>query len=107
MPFGTSDSESDVVYILSSRTRPYNYLLASGKYTEPCNSISYDELLGDAPSSSFGLGGPLSREPQFPALDNLLSYLLATWLQRPYTSSSSCFRLAVWIQSTKPAGMRP
>jgi hypothetical protein len=97
----------------------YDYLLASGKYTEPCNSISYDvdELLGDAPRLLPIEGDPhpvallrasdwvtisplvLAPDPQFPSLDFLLSSLLAMWVQRPYTSSAFCLRLAAWIVS--------
>jgi hypothetical protein len=94
-----------------------------GKYIEPHNSICYDvdELLGDAPcllplegdhhpvallgASDWMTISPLALapDPQFPSLDILLSSLLTTWLQRPYTSSSFCLRLAAWIVSSYEA----
>jgi hypothetical protein len=112
--FGCRIIVSHLFLLVPDPAMAYNCLIASGKYTEPCSRINYDvdELLGDAPRllpiegdrhpvallrvSDWAVISPvvLSREPQFPALDNLLSSLLATWLQRPYTSSTFCLRLA-------------
>ena len=117
--FGCRIMVSHLFLLVLDPAMAYDYLLASGKYTESHTSICYDvdELLGDAPrllplegdhhpvallrASDWMMVSPLALapDPQFPSLDVLLSSLLATWLQRPYTSSAFCLRLAAWIVS--------
>lgn len=92
----------------------YMCLLASG---EACSTVAYCEqgLLETAPGLKPLEGGnipiallrasdwanlppiALSPEPQFPSLHALLSSLLGTWLQQPFSAFSS--HLAVWITS--------
>jgi hypothetical protein len=103
---------------VSHRPRSYRRQNASGDYVEVCG-IAYrgEGLLEAAPRLMplvDGDGLPvallraedwanlppittLSHEPQFPPLRILLSSLLGTWLQEPYSKFSS--RLSTWITS--------
>jgi hypothetical protein len=101
--------------LVPNPTTAFEYLIASGEYAAACSSVTdYDVgLLAAAPRlvCAHGDGLPiallkasdwphippliLSREPQFPTLDILLSSLLETWLQEPYSDLTS--RVATWI----------
>ena len=103
-------------------------LLGSGEYTEVHSSTCYhgEGLLSSAPclislqdgindslpiallrASDWAYIHPLSlsREPQFPSLSTLLSSVLGTWLQEPYSRFSS--RLSTWITSIYEARANP
>ena len=100
-------------------------LLGSGEYTEVhCSTAYHGEGLLAAAPRLIPLQGDslpiallrasdwanihslnLSREPQFPPLCTLLSSLLGTWLQEPYSRFSS--RLSTWITSIYEARADP
>ena len=115
--FGCRVLVAHLFLIVPDPATAYMCLLASGEYEEACSTIAYREqgLLETAPRlkplegyniplALFGASDwtnlppiALSPKPQFPSLHTLISSLLGTWLQQPFSPFS--FRLAVWITS--------
>jgi hypothetical protein len=119
--FGCRVLVGHLFLIVPDPATAYMCLLASGEYEEACSTIAYrgQGLLETAPrlkplegyNTPLALLGAsdwenlppiaLSPKPQFPSLHTLLSSLLGTWLQQPFSPFS--FRLAVWITSVYEA----
>jgi len=124
--FGCHVLVGHLFLVVPDPTTAHMCLLGSGEYAEVgCGTACRDEsLLPAAPrlmpiadshdlplvllrASDWTSIPPisLSHDPQFPALDTLLSSLLGTWLQQPYSRFSS--RLATWITSIYGARADP